>query len=161
MTIVKKGLRICRILLICVLAVVLILNMVSIVRRIVFKEQMPLVLGFGSAVIVSGSMEPTIEVGDVIVIRVQNSYGVGDIVTFRDSSYITHRIVEKTLNGYITQGDANNVRDREIEDSHIVGKVVKILPKIGNVVLFLQNPLHMAILLLLLFVVIELPRLHR
>ena len=161
MMIVKKTLKICRFILISVLAVILFLNVVSVVRRVVFKEQMPLIFGFGNAVIVSGSMEPTILVGDVIVIRKQNDYDVDDIVMFKANSYITHRIVERTETGYITQGDANNARDKEIEGSSVVGKVIKILPKVGNVVLFLQNPLYMAILLLLLFAAIELPRLRR
>ena len=161
MMIVKKTLKICRFILISVLAVILFLNVVSVVRRVVFKEQMPLIFGFGNAVIVSGSMEPTILVGDVIVIRKQNDYDVDDIVMFKANSYITHRIVERTETGYITQGDANNARDKEIEGSSVVGKVIKILPKVGNVVLFLQNPLYMAILLLLLFAAIELPQLRR
>lgn len=159
MKILAISLKTLRYLFIGILAVVLLLSTVHIVRRVVFKEQMPLVGGFGSAVVVSGSMEPTISVQDVIVTRRQDTYQVGDIVTFKSNSCITHRIVEKTVGGYITQGDANNTPDGAIDSNQVIGKVVRVVPQAGKVIFFLQTPLGMLMLMLGLCVTVEVPHL--
>ena len=144
-----------------VLAVVLLFNAIGIFKRALLKEQIPLVFGFGNAIIVSGSMEPAIAVGDLIVIRKQKTYETGDVVTFEQTGYITHRIVEKTENGYVTQGDANNARDAEITLSQISGKVVVTVPKIGKAIRFFQGPFGCLILILGLAAMIEAPVLIR
>ena len=159
--IMKPALKVGRVILIIALLVLLLFNLLGIVQRVLFKIQIPLVFGFGNAVIVTGSMEPTIVPGDIVLIQKRQNYAVGDIVTYQSASPITHRIVEKTESGYITQGDANNTRDDEIASSRIIGKVVKIIPKAGNVVLFLQNPGYLLILLLILISIFELPRLFK
>lgn len=75
----------------------------------------------------TGSMENGIHAGDYILIVKKKDYKVGDIVTYRKDEYhVTHRIIEKKDNKVITKGDANNVRDDEIEVSSIVGKVMYI-----------------------------------
>ena len=54
---------------------------------------------------------------------------------------ITHRIVSKTGNAVITQGDANNTQDSPITEGDIVGKVVSVWRGFGSVVNFLRTPL--------------------
>lgn len=157
MKITKLLLRICKVIFIGVLGAVLLLNIANVFKRVFLKEEIPLVLGYGSAVIITGSMEPTISPGDIVVIHKQQSFAVGDIVAYRSDKPITHRIVEKTRNGYITQGDANSADDGEIEYSRMIGKVVKVIPKIGNIILFFQSPLGMLILIIGLFILIEAP----
>ena len=158
MKIIKIFLNIIKFIFTAILAVVLLLNLFAVAKGILLAEEIPLVLGFGKAVIISGSMEPAIAPGDVIIIHKQSSYQPGDIVTFKSHSYITHRIVEKTPTGYITQGDANNARDAEIDPSRIVGRTIKIIPKAGDVILFLQSPFGIAILIFCLFLMIEISR---
>ena len=55
--------------------------------------------GWRQMVISSGSMEPAISVGDLILVRRQPAYRVGEVVTYRlpDGAYITHRIIAATL----------------------------------------------------------------
>ena len=161
MKILQKSLKIGKCIIIGALAVVLLLNLIGIFKRVVLKEQIPVVLGFGSAVIVTGSMEPSVRIGDMIVIHRQNDYQVGDIVTYQLNSPITHRIVEKMPDGYITQGDANNACDPKIEGELIIGKVVLIIPKVGNLTLFFQEPLGMLVLIFGLFAVMESPAIVR
>ena len=137
-----------------ILAAALLLNIIGIAKRVLFKVQIPLVLGYGKAVVISGSMEPAILPGDFIVIHRQENYDVGDIVTYQTNGRpVTHRIVEKTPGGYITQGDANNTCDREIGKEQIIGRVVKTISGAGNVILFFQNPVW----ILMLFAVIAAP----
>ena len=157
MKIVKMSLKILTFIFIGILLLVLLFNIISIIKRVLLKEQMPLIFGFGTSVVITGSMEPTIAPGDVVIIRKCDEYNTGDIVTFKLNSYITHRIVEKTSDGYFTQGDANNTRDREVISDSIVGKVVKIIPKAGNFILFIQDPIRLLILIIFLIAIFEAP----
>ena len=73
----------------------------------------------------TGSMEEKIHVGDYILIYRQESYNVGEVVTYTSNEgFITHRIIRKDGNKIITKGDANDSEDNEIIESTIVGKVI-------------------------------------
>ena len=79
----------------------------------------------------TGSMEPTIRIGDVVKVKKQREYKVDDIITFKESNsyfdtYITHRIVQIAGDKIITKGDANYINDEAISKDQIIGKVVKI-----------------------------------
>lgn len=154
----KQILKIIRYIFAALLALVLVFNLISIFKRIVYKDQMPLVGGLGSAVVLTGSMEPVIMPGDMILIQNKASYEVGDIVTFRGNNYpVTHRVIYEADGAYVTQGDANNVRDDKIGDADIFGKVFLIIPKLGYFVNFLQKPFGMLIVLLVLLLLFKLP----
>ena len=115
---------------------------------------------FGTYVIVSPSMVPTIKVLDGIVVKRENSFDMGDIITFdsTDASLtgkiITHRIVgtERLMNGDIlfrTKGDNNFSQDRTlVPTNNIHGKVVATLPKIGYLQGVLTNPIYLTLILL-------------
>jgi len=78
-------------------------------------------------IITSGSMEPEISVGEAVIIKTENTYEVGDIVTYNveDKYLVTHRIVNKDKENYITKGDKNNTNDKEkITNDNIEGKVI-------------------------------------
>lgn len=96
-------------------------------------------------VITSGSMEPTIPVGSVIVNQTADKYAVGDIITFTTTadseSNVTHRIVGVTSEGYVTKGDANQDPDPiTIPHSQIHGKSTMHIPHIGYLVNFSKTP---------------------
>lgn len=81
----------------------------------------------------SNSMAPTITTNDLIIVKITDKVGVDDVVTFEDGNIlVTHRIISKTGNGFITKGDANNEKDKQIMTSQIVGKVIKVLPNMGT-----------------------------
>ena len=101
----KQILKIIRYLFAVILALVLVFNLISTYKRIALKDQMPLVCGLGNAVVLTGSMEPVIMPGDMILIQNKASYDVGDIVTFRGNNYpITHRIIYGEDGDYVTKG---------------------------------------------------------
>ncbi len=82
---------------------------------------------------VSGhSMDGTYKTGDLILTRTQDSYGVGDIITFKvpagsGQGQVIHRIIGGTgTTGYTTQGDNNPDPDPwHPTDDDVVGKAVK------------------------------------
>lgn len=93
----------------------------------------------------SGSMEPALHVGSVVIVRAQDNYQVGDIVTFksfqekdnpRPKLTTTHRIteVQSTQEGifYSTKGDANDVPDgNQTEKGLVIGRVLFTIPLLG------------------------------
>lgn len=107
--------------------------------------------GYGQAVVISGSMSPAFEVGDLLIYQSAKEYKIGDMVAFRDeeNDLVTHRIVEMNEDYLITKGDANPVTDEPIEYSDIYGKVIFIIPEVGNFIAFLQNPISIVFVLLL------------
>ena len=90
----------------------------------------PMVFGWGVARVVSGSMEPEIPVGSMIAIKKQESYGLGDVVTYLNvkGNPVTHRIVSINGNEVIAQGDANNTEDEPFDVNQIIGKVRCVIP---------------------------------
>lgn len=144
------------------LAVIVAANIYTAAARAITGEPQPTFFGYSSAVIVSGSMSGTIDVGDLIICRTQQSYTTGDIITFREAydgdSLVTHRIVSQTDAGFITQGDANNTPDSQpVSAESIAGKVVCIIPKIGFFIEYLRTPLGMTCVVLIGLLLLALP----
>ena len=100
----------------------------------------------------SGSMEPSIMTGDVIIIRQDKWYQKGDVVTFNDGNKgrVTHRIVEADKDSFVTKGDANRSSDNNnINFTQILGKVILVLPKLGYLVVFSKSLLGMIIMIII------------
>jgi signal peptidase I len=79
--------------------------------------------GFRIYRVISGSMQPALQIGDVIIIKKANNYAEKDIITYDNGlTTITHRI--KFINGdeIITEGDANDAPDKPITKDRILGK---------------------------------------
>lgn len=108
----------------------------------------PLSLGGpASYIIVSGvSMEPTLYDGDMVILQKQDSYGVGDIVSYKtEYGNIIHRIVEETPEGFILLGDNKEHPDPwKPGPEHILGKLWLHIPKVGRAVHAVQRPTILA-----------------
>ena len=129
-------------------------------------EQLPKFFGWSNMVVLTGSMEPAIMPGDMVIAREEASYEAGDIVAYpRDGMIITHRIIETGEDWAVTKGDHNSIADEPISLGSIEGKILVILPAVGNIALALRTPLGIALLvgaaLLLLFLPPLLKRLKR
>lgn len=109
---------------------------------------MPMPFGFGLAVVMSGSMEPVLQVDDLVVIRARDSYGVGDIIVYEtDSARIIHRVISVDGQTLRTQGDANNTPDAPISLSCVKGALVLRIPKAGAVVKAIKTPAGIGVIL--------------
>ena len=82
--------------------------------------------------VVSESMEPTLHVGDMVIVA-KSEYKTRDIVVYmRGSMPIIHRIIEEQEEGYIIKGDNNPSPDPGIvRKNQIVGKTIAAAPVIG------------------------------
>lgn len=126
-------------------AILLVYNVYVMIARLA-GNGMPKVFGTAFASVTTGSMSPEINAGDFIVVRGQDDYEKGDVITFfdeRSGVYVTHRIAEKRADGsgFVTKGDANSSPDPYIVASDdIVGEVVAVARGLGSFVTFVQSP---------------------
>ncbi|QIB27756.1 signal peptidase I [Caloranaerobacter azorensis] len=104
------------------------------------KNYIPSVFKIKFMTVLSGSMQPNIEVGDLVVIKpvIPKKIRKGDVVTYRltNDIFITHRVIEVIDDNeeylFVTKGDANNIEDNEkINSSQLIGKVFLVIPKGG------------------------------
>lgn len=145
-----------------VLIIIMVYNISLIAQSILKPNKTPSFLGVKTYVIISGSMEPNIEIGDIVVVKAEENLDIGDVISYRKGqSVITHRItqINKNENGeieYKTQGDNNNVEDEEsIKPSNIEGKVIKIVSKLGNVTLILQNKVIIIFIFIIFYIYVS------
>lgn len=120
---------------------------------------LPTVFGLGSAVVLSGSMEPELPVGSLLLIHSEESYEAGEIVTYQDEygNIVTHRLVSLQNGEAVTRGDANNTDDAPFPASKILGKVTAVLPGVGSAILWLRTPLGICTILLILALLMIIP----
>ena len=115
--------------------------------------------GYSCAIIGSGSMEPALFMNDLLFIKGGGPYKAEDIITYVSprGTLVTHRVREVSENGYITQGDANNIPDQEVGEQRVLGKVVFIMPGAGGIINGMLSPVGI-ILLVCVFLLIWLIR---
>ena len=120
---------------------------------------LPMPLGFGSAVVLSGSMEPELSRGDLLFVTEEEHYRLNDVVVYQDGSIlVVHRIIAVNGNTVTTKGDANNAADPEITVDAIKGRVAFAVPVLGSVVEFLKTPVGTILVILCAVILVELPR---
>lgn len=102
----------------------------------------------------SGSMEPKLEIGDIILVKKEPKYEVGDIVTYKlDDVYITHRIIEFNGDSVICQGDANSAIDDPVNIRDIEGKFQKKLVIFKYLYALSKNKLFIITLVFVIIIV--------
>lgn len=116
----------------------------------------------------SGSMEPAIRTGSIIVVKPANTYKVGDVIIFKPNVYrddqnpptsTTHRVYEikedKGVEIFVTKGDANDQPDIEtVDKALIMGKVYVAIPFIGYLTNFIKTIEGLIILIIIPSVII-------
>lgn len=118
----------------------------------ILGKDLATVNGYGFLEVVSGSMEPTIHIGDLILIDTkEQNYQAEDIITFYDvdGSFVTHRIVSINETTIVTKGDNNNTSDEAINMDRIVGKYVTKFNGFGKFTTALKSPFVMVMVLLI------------
>lgn len=141
-------------------AVLLVYNAYMLIAKYACGIPMPTVFGYAGARVPTGSMDDDsgdddIEIGDFVIIHAQDSYEIGDIVTFYDSSadmLVTHRVVDIVGTTYYIRGDTTGERDENgrpitegvVTDAvpleNIIGKVVGVISGFGGFIEFMQKP---------------------
>ncbi|MGI5958076.1 MAG: signal peptidase I [Massiliimalia sp.] len=159
------------------LSVLLICNLVILIKGTLNPEKPPSIFGVTPMVVLSGSMsgdaEDHIEVGDLIFVTEEKpeNLKVGDVVSYLNgSTMVTHRITAVSQNEdgkltFTTKGDANQAEDTEtVTEEQLVGLYRARIPKVGDFVLFLQQPIGMLLFIgipLLAFIIYDILRRQR
>jgi signal peptidase len=110
--------------------------------------------GYHLYIVHTGSMTPTLLAGDVVLDGPPKAtYRPGDVITFRHSDrttdLVTHSVIDFKDGVIHTKGDANRTPDAwEIRPDQVQGVVVRRLPRLGYVFIFLRQPLGLAALVI-------------
>ncbi len=132
----------------------------TVVASMVLWSVLPALLGWAPQVILSGSMEPRIHSGDVVVTREvpADRLSKGSVITVQDPDHPaqtrTHRVVRRDADGTIvTKGDANRQADSSsVKDADVIGLGVIRVPYVGRPAYWLleRNYAALGVTLLLL-----------
>lgn len=117
----------------------------------------PITGNFKTMIVQSGSMQPEIKMGGIVVVKPADDYKIGEIITFqsvKNKEPITHRIYDIKIVGgeplYITKGDANDTPDaRKVARDEIIGKILFSVPYFGFAVDFAKKPLGFASIIII------------
>ena len=116
----------------CILFMILVIAIYGKLSVLISSKTYPNYFGYTLFQVASGSMEPTLYEDDVILVKLNtNDYQKGDIISYlKDGDIITHRILYVDGDLLTVKGDNNNTIDTPINKSEVIGKVIKVFPKL-------------------------------
>jgi len=120
------------------------------------------IFGYRYYNVITPSMTPTISVGSAVFVKMVDPQTLkeSDVIAFRneEDKVTTHRIIEivkengQTL--FRTKGDNNSVEDANlVKTEDVEGVYFSRIAKVGNFLMFMQQPIGLAVLLLIILVV--------
>ena len=124
----------------------------------IFKNFYP--FGIKTAIVLTGSMEPTLNIKDFVIIKKSDNIKVGDIVSYKDDTVkmeVLHRIINIDGDEITTKGDANNTEDKPIDKSQITGVYIGKIKYLGEIISFITRPLVFSIIITLVVIVMFIP----
>jgi len=137
---------------------VILCNLLLILSNLREPDQMPSLFGVRPAIVLSGSMPPAFEAGDLILLKKTkepDKLEVGDVACYLYSGKATtHRVIERfEAEGkprYIMKGDYNNVEDRLAVDPEQIQGVWTggRIRRLGKFLMFLQSTMGMFLFLI-------------
>lgn len=144
-----------------IIAIILIYNIILIIVSSINGKDFS-ILGYKAYIVDTNSMEPTINVGDIVIVKKvkEDKLKQGDVITFtEEGEVITHRItkVETEEKGtqYVTKGDNNNTEDTfKIRYNDIIGEEILTIPRLGKTVQILDSKIIILIIILIILIFI-------
>lgn len=158
----KALFKVLKITVISILSIILVLNIYIMVQANLSPNKVPSVFEYKPFVVLSGSMESEISVGDLVFVKNVdvNTLKTNDIIAFRDNENLvtTHRIVDEikidNKRCFKTKGDSNNEEDEgTVCEKQIEGKYQGKIAKVGNIIIFIQKPLGFTVMMLSILIV--------
>ena len=143
--------------LITVVVVITIIGLYYMAQVKILNKDYANIFGYTFFEVATGSMANTINIGDIVVVKVNETFKENDIIVYKEeNSFITHRVIKIDGQDLITRGDANNSEDKPIKSDQILGKVIYVIPKIGIWRKVLASPeiLEMIIIFIILLGVV-------
>lgn len=111
-----------------ILGIIAIISIWGFIQLDVQHKEYINIFGYSVLSTETGSMSPTIEKGDIVIIKIGDEIKENDIITYKkENVLITHRIVKIDGDSIIAKGDYNNTEDDPIKKDEIIGKTVLII----------------------------------
>ena len=136
----------------CVILVpILLINLTLIAKSYLNKDEVPNVGGYLPLIVLTDSMHPEIESGDLIICHTIEGDEVKekDVIAFFDpagngSTIVTHRVIEIINKDgdleFRTKGDFNNTEDKMlVPEENLVGIYQTKIPGAGHIAMFMQT----------------------
>lgn len=150
-----------RVVLLVLISLIIGLRLYSFNAQTLAGNAMPMPFGYGISVVLSGSMEPTLSVNDLVIVNEQSDYEIDNVVVYQDGNMLViHRIISADEDEIVTKGDANNVADEPISASDIKGKMVAHIPAVGALIRFLKTPVGFILIIAAAILLLELPNIR-
>lgn len=134
-----------------ILLPILIINCTLIVKSYVNSDEVPSVGGVFPMIVLTDSMYPVIQSGDLIICHTAEPDEIknGDVIVFYDpmgngTTVVTHRVLEVLDEdgqlSFRTKGDNNNAEDQvAVPGEKLLGTYEKRIPGAGNIAMFMQT----------------------
>ena len=114
-------------LIIIILVIIAIFSVYGFAQINIFHKEYVNIFGYTFFKTETASMEKTILIGDIVIVKIGKDFNENDIITYKDQNvFVTHRVIKKEENTIITKGDNNNSVDKPISEDEVLGKVVFI-----------------------------------
>ena len=146
-----KFLTIMGVVLCLILIPILIVNLTLIAKSYINKDEVPSIGGMLPLIVLTDSMYPEIESGDLIICNTAEAEDikVNDVISFFDpagngTSIVTHRVIEIVEEdgeiSFRTRGDNNNTEDKElVPEENLVGIYKMRIAGAGHIAMFMQS----------------------
>ena len=117
---------------IAIITILIIIAAIYVVQTKVQHKQNANIFGYTAFEVVTGSMSGTIEIGDLVIVKITDSVEPNDIIVYQqEDHFVTHRVLEINGENIVTKGDANSSKDLPISNKQVLGKVAIVIPKVG------------------------------
>lgn len=136
----------------CIILIpILLINITLIAKSFINKDEVPSVGGMLPLIVLTDSMHPEIESGDLIICNTAEAKDikVNDVISFFDpagngTSIVTHRVIEIVEEDgeiyFRTRGDNNNTEDKELVPAeNLVGVYKMRIAGAGHIAMFMQS----------------------
>jgi signal peptidase len=126
------------------------ITVVAVIAAAIVIPALPIKGNYKIMAVLSGSMEPKIKTGGIVMVKPAADYKVGDVISFVTANNravsTTHRIVavktEDSNTIFTTKGDANNAEDaNQVDKRNVIGKVFVTIPYAGYLLAFVHQPM--------------------
>ncbi len=141
------------------LIIVILVTVFLVITKIVGER--PSLFGYNFYYIATGSMEPSLHIGDVIFSKEADpdKLEIDDVITFMgkggqlEGKIVTHRIEyineENGVRQFVTKGDANTVTDAPISEEDIMSVMLFKVPLLGTMLKVINTPVGFIFLIVI------------
>lgn len=162
----KKIIQISLYSLVAIIIIPIIMIGISLTIQGFSKKKLPSIFNIVPLVVVTESMEPKINGGDLIFVKkIDNAEEINEneIISFWDptnvNNIVTHKVVEKYFDDgkiyFKTEGINNNAPDSaDVSEDLLIGKYITRIPFVGKISMFVQSTEGLIICLLIPLVII-------